>query len=194
MKSGHAALLSTTEPGSGWRSELEMFLPPTLSLHLHLVLALPTAIPFPFSLLSGWRTHIGWSWSTKGCPWGREAWGWGEPWSDCLRGSGKNSLELLLHRSLRAHSSLILCQDAAASGVYHLYSLEIPVSLVHAGIGTGSNFPPSTQSHPAQAEASSLSPALSGSRNAARKGEVRPLAHPFSSVLSLLRKNAPMPP
>lgn len=77
--------------------------------------------------------------------------------------------------------------------VYHLYSLEIPVSLVHAGIRTGSNFPPSTQSHPAQAEASSLSLALSGSRNAARKGEVRPLAHPFSSVLSLLRKNAPIP-
>lgn len=48
MKSGHAALLSTTEPGSGWRSELKMFLPPTLSLHLHLVLDLPTAIPFPF--------------------------------------------------------------------------------------------------------------------------------------------------
>lgn len=72
-------------------------------------------------------------------------------------------------------------------------TLEILVSLVHAGIGTGSNFPPSTQSHPAQAEASSLSPALSGSRNAARKGEARPLAHPFSSVLSLLRKNAPIP-
>lgn len=51
MKSGHAALLSTTEPGSGWRSELKMFLPPTLSLHLHLVLDLPTAIPFPFKPL-----------------------------------------------------------------------------------------------------------------------------------------------
>lgn len=62
-----------------------MFLPPTLSLHLHLVLDLLTAIPFQASSLVGWRTHMGWSWSKKGCPWGREAWGWGEPWSDCLQ-------------------------------------------------------------------------------------------------------------
>lgn len=51
----------------------------------------------------------------------------------------KIGLVLLLNRSLRAHSSLILCQDAAASRLALMsLSLGVSISLAH----TGSNFFP----------------------------------------------------
>lgn len=116
MMAGHAALLSTTEPGvgpGGVNSRCSC-LPPTLSLHLELDLL--TAIPSRASSLVFWRTH--WAGADAGqAAHGTESWEAGEPQSDCLQvpqaGTGR---VLLRNRSLRARSSLILCQDAAASG------------------------------------------------------------------------------
>lgn len=61
--------------------------------------------------------------------------GWCEPWTDCLQmAQTKTGLELLLSRSLRAHSSLILCQDAAASRLaFRSLSLGVSISLAHTG-------------------------------------------------------------
>lgn len=100
--------------GRAWRSELKMLSPPTLSLHLELDLL--TAIPSRPSSLVFWRTH--WAGADAGqAAHGTESWEAGEPRSDCLQvpqaGTGR---VLLRNRSLRARSSLILCQDAAASG------------------------------------------------------------------------------
>lgn len=63
-----------------------MLFPPTLSLELDL----PTAIPSRAYSLVFWRTHVGWSWPRKGCPWGLEDWDGVSLGVTVFGGSGKN--------------------------------------------------------------------------------------------------------